>query len=45
MNSYGGSSGYFANHLVNNCGLNAYAIDFTNFGQSDGPERGFIESF
>lgn len=34
MNAHGGSSGYLANNIVKNCGMNAYAIDFTNFGQS-----------
>ena len=34
-----------AMNLVDHCGVNAYALDFMNFGQSGGPERGVISSF
>lgn len=44
MNAHGGGSGYLAMNLVRKCGVDAYAHDFTNFGQSKGPFRGLIES-
>ena len=45
MNAHGGGSGYYAMSLVEKCGVDAYALDFTNFGQSNGPFRGLIENF
>lgn len=45
LNSYGGSSGYFGTSLAEECGVNVYAVDFTNFGDSEGGERGYISSF
>lgn len=45
LNSHGGASGYFGVNLAKTCGINVYALDFKNFGQSGGDERGYIESF
>jgi len=42
MNSYGGSSGYFMMKLSENCGVNVYALDFRNFGSSEGDFRGYV---
>ena len=46
MNSHGGSSGYFATTLANSVkDMNAYSVDFLNFGLSDSPNRGCLQSF
>ena len=46
MNSHGGSSGYFATTLSEKVGdINAFSLDFLNFGRSASPDRGHIESF
>jgi hypothetical protein len=44
MNSHGGSFGYCGTNLVKNCNLDVYALDFQNFGLSEGPTRGYIPS-
>lgn len=46
MNAHGGGSGYLASIIAeNNSGINIYAFDQMNFGQSEGPFRGEVGSF
>lgn len=45
LNSHGGSSGYLGTNLANCCPVDVYALDFKNFGLSEGPKRGYIPSF
>lgn len=43
--SHGGVSGYYANIIASQCkDSNVYAFDQKNFGMSEGPCRGHIES-
>ena len=45
MGSHLGNSGYFANTICENIrDINVYAFDQLNYGQSEGPFRGLIES-
>lgn len=45
MGSYAGNGGYFGNTICENVsGINVYAFDQMNFGLSEGPFRGLIES-
>ena len=44
MNSHGGSSGYYTLNIAKKLNLDVYAQDFINFGRSEGPCRGLIES-
>lgn len=45
MGSHLGNSGYFANTICESIrDINVYAFDQLNYGQSEGPFRGLIES-
>lgn len=45
LNTHGGASGYLGTNLAASCPVDVYALDFKNFGLSEGPIRGFIPSF
>lgn len=46
LNSHGGNSSYFGNRAGEELGkVNVYALDFLNFGKSDGGYKGYIPSF
>jgi alpha-beta hydrolase superfamily lysophospholipase len=46
LNSHGGNSSYFGNRVADSVhNVNVYAIDFLNFGKSDGGFKGYIASF
>lgn len=46
LNSHGGNSSYFGRRVAGELGkVNVYAIDFLNFGKSEGEYKGYIASF
>jgi pimeloyl-ACP methyl ester carboxylesterase len=46
LNSHGGSTSYLATRIVESTpNVNVYAVDFLNFGNSDGGYKGYIPSF